>query len=247
MQKIGDELEIYSVTESIASKKADEKRSESKFEVYDKISVKNDLKQRCSSAGVPENKLVAKNLADIDKTNESYKSVNSLGLAMEGKNGISMAIVAATSMRSLNNSNLKQTESVNEQILIPENYQNLVELIENLSNDTKNDKYLKMANLNRLKVISELSMKLIGRKYRELSDEEINRLEIEANRFHSSYPLPGEEDKETPIRIVEQYGDSKIEINKKFRVNPEEFVKIYTNRMIDNAQEFTGLQVNSKK
>jgi len=103
---------------------------------------------------------------------------------MEGKNGIYMAIIKGTAAEARGE----------EQILLRKNYQNLEELISHtMAYDDYDSHYLKLAKLNRLKVLMELCMKVVGRPFNDIGHEERSNLELEANRFHTTYPLPGEE------------------------------------------------------
>jgi molecular chaperone DnaK (HSP70) len=68
-----------------------------------------------------------------------------------------------------------------------------------------------------------------------------------------TYPLP-EEDSPSPkqtvrenkatngrqLKIVEDNGHPKVDINERYRVDPSEFLTMYTSRMIDEAEESTG-------
>ncbi len=120
-----------------------------------------------------------------NNTNTSY--MNSLGLTMEGKNGIYMAIIKGTLAEPV-------AGGKDEQILLRKNYQNLEDLIcHTMAYDDYDSHYLKLAKLNRLKVLMELCMKIVGRPFNDISHEERTNLELEANRFHTTYPLPGEE------------------------------------------------------
>ena len=101
----------------------------------------------------------------------------------------------------------------------------------------------------------ELSMKMVGRNYKDIGNIERNSLEMQANRFNTTYPLPGEEKPleeinekgvrqlRMPLKIVQEDGLAKIDINAKYRIDPSEFLTIYTNKLINHAQDSTGLQV----
>ena len=231
--------QVHKMSDEVIKK--DEEAKNEKETLAKKKTMKQTGNKRCSSAGLIA-KSEPKKLRDIDKTNERFRSVNSLGLTLEATHGISMVVLSGASLKSLNKST-KLNESINEENSREEKFhKNLEDLIENLANnDESEDNYLKMAKLNRLKVISELSVKLIGRKFRELNEEERSRLETEANRFSSTHPIPDEE--ENPIKLVEENGVAKIEINENVRIDPDEFIKIYTNKMINHAQDSTGIQV----
>ena len=99
------------------------------------------------------------------------KYTNSLGLVMEGKHGINMAIIKGLApAQYTNNENGHEVnhllESIteeeaqgSEQILLKKNYQNLEELISQTMLTNENDShYLMIAKLNRLKVLMELSV-----------------------------------------------------------------------------------------
>ena len=102
----------------------------------------------------------------------------------------------------------------------------------------------------------ELSLKMVGRKYKEIGDDERTTLELEANRFQSTYPLPGEEEPiyedgengdtilRMPLKIVHEEGEAKIDINNKLRIDPVDFITLYTNKLVNHAQDSTGLEVN---
>lgn len=178
---------------------------------------------------------------------------------MEGKNGVNMAIIKDVIIESdLENIEGEPSEK-REAILLRKNYQNLEELIHHLMSQPDADSdsnYLKLAKLKRLKVLMEMCMKMVGRKYNDIGQEERGNLELEANRYHSTYPLPGEEipleevDEQTgkrqsrlPIKIVQEEGAAKIDINTQFKIDPAEFLKIYTSKLINHAQDSTGLYV----
>lgn len=180
---------------------------------------------------------------------------------MEGKNGVNMAIIKDVIVES-ELENMEETGGEKrEAILLRKNYQNLEELIHHLMSQPDADSdvnYLKLAKLKRLKVLIEMCMKMVGRKYNDIGNDERGTLELEANRYHSTYPLPGEEipleevDESTgekvtrlPIKIVADEGAAKIDINAQFKVDPAEFLKIYTSKLINHAQESTGLYVNN--
>jgi molecular chaperone DnaK (HSP70) len=93
--------------------------------------------------------------------------------------------------------------------------------------------------------------------YLDISNEEKNLLEIIANRYQKTHPLPEEysasssqnifREKKEPnnsnsrrLKIVEDNGASKVDINERYLVDPSEFLTIYTGRMIDEAEESTG-------
>lgn len=129
---------------------------------------------------------------DIDKPMDGQKEhqnngPNSLGLAMEGGKGINLAIVKGkieNESDPLDENYQNQNTNNENQVLLKTNYHDLENFINTLTVDNSDENYLKIAKLNRLKVLMELSMKMVGRKYKEISDEERNILETEANRFH---------------------------------------------------------------
>ena len=196
-----------------------------------------------------------------NKKKPGEKTTNSLGLTIEGKDGINMAIIKGVSSEYDADPNLTQSArnrmrgEKDEQILLKQNYQNLEELISHLMISDNDENYLKIAKLNRLKVLMEMSMKMVGRKYKDIGNVERITLEVQANRFHTTYPLPGEEKPlfeinekgakviRHPLKIVQEDGMAKIDINAKYRIDPSEFLSIYTNRLINHAQDSTGLQV----
>jgi hypothetical protein len=175
---------------------------------------------------------------------------NSLGLGLEGKNGINMAILRSTDPSNKNG----------EQTLLVKNYQNLEEMIEKLEADHKNydDNYIKIAKMNRLKVLMELSMKMVGLSYKDFSKNERKTMELEANRYHTTYPLPGEEDPlevvdangkkrvRMPLEVANDNGAAKIDVNNKYLIDPSEFITIYASKLIDHAHDTTGLEVKTK-
>jgi hypothetical protein len=136
------------------------------------------------------------------------------------------------------------------------NFQNLEELIsQTMLSDENDSHYLMIAKLNRLKVLMELSMKLIGRTFADISHEERYNLELEANRFHTTFPLPGEEslieeinqkgEKQIrmPIKILQLDGITKIDINNFYQIEPSEFLTLYTKKLFNHAYNSTGLKV----
>lgn len=179
------------------------------------------------------------------------KGANSLGLSMEGNNGVNMAIIKANNKESDNKTNTENDD----QILLRKKYQNLEELISGLMQKGSDENYLKLAKLYRLKVLIELAMKMVGRKYKDISNDERNALEMHANRFHTTYPMPGEEQPleeldengntrtRLPIKIVQHETLAKIDLNDKFIIDPADLLKIYSNKIIDHAHESTGLDV----
>ena len=193
---------------------------------------------------------------------EPNLKTNSLGLTMEGKHGIHMAIIkGASEYIELGDNLMNDKESLrretDEQILLKKNYQNLEDLINHtMSYNDYDTHYLKIAKLNRLKVLMETSMKIVGRPYNDISNEERNTLELEANRFHTTYPLPGEEvlleeirengerHVRMPLKIIQEDGAAKVDINESYRIDPSEFVTLYTNKLVNHAEESTGLKVN---
>lgn len=180
---------------------------------------------------------------------------------MEGKNGVNMAIIKDV----IHESDLENEDGIDgipaekrEAVLLRKNYQNLEDLIQHLMAQPDADtdpNYLKIAKLNRLKVLMEMAMKMVGRKYNDIGNEERGNLELEANRYHSTYPLPGEEvpleevDEKgvkrvrMPIKVASDDGAAKIDVNAKYLIDPAEFLKIYTSKLINHAQDSTGLVV----
>lgn len=201
---------------------------------------------------------------------------------MEGKNGVNMAIIkdvivesefedmdgmpGSSSISGLGSGNggIGGGGEKREAILLRKNYQNLEELIHHLMSrpDADSDAtYLKLAKLKRLKVLMEMCMKMVGRKYNDIGNDERSTLELEANRYHSTYPLPGEEvplyedvvnsdgntthrELRLPIKVVQDEGAAKIDINAQFKIDPADFLKIYTSKLINHAQDSTGLYVS---
>ena len=173
---------------------------------------------------------------------------------MEGKNGIYIAIIKGTTSEldvdeSMNSHKNKLRGEKEEQILLRKNYQNLEELITHtMGYDDYDSHYLKIAKLNRLKVLMEASMKIVGRPFNDISNEERTNLELEANRFHTTYPLPSEEVllEETddngeisvrmPLKIVQEDGMAKIDINDNFIIDPSEFLTIYTTKLVNTDE-----------
>lgn len=200
-----------------------------------------------------------------NKQNDTGKEYsNSLGLTMEGKNGIYLAIIKGTTSEldldeSINShKNNKMRGEKEEQILLRKNYQNLEDLITHtMGYDDYDSHYLKIAKLNRLKVLMETSMKIVGRPFNDISNEERTNLELEANRFHTTYPLPseevlleemddsGEKSVRMPLKIVQEDGMAKIDINDNFVVDPSDFLTIYTTKLVEYAEETTGLKVKT--
>lgn len=179
---------------------------------------------------------------------------------MEGKNGVNMAIIKDIMSESSGDDAISSGAKKREAVLLRKNYQNLEELIQYLMSEKNVDaNYLKLAKLNRLKVLMELSMKMVGRKYNDIGGDERRTLEFEANRFHSTYPLPGEEkplpdelDETTgtmrprmAIKIATDDGNAKIDLNAKYLIDPAEFLKIYTSKLVNHAQDSTGLVVKA--
>ncbi len=166
---------------------------------------------------------------------------NSLGLTMEGKNGIYMAIIKGTAAEARGE----------EQILLRKNYQNLEELISHtMAYDDYDSHYLKLVKLNRLKVLMELCMKVVGRPFNDIGHEERSNLELEANRFHTTYPLPGEEvlvreaggeRVRMPLAIVAEEGQAKVALNEHLRLDPADFLTLYTHKLLEYAHATTGL------
>ena len=96
---------------------------------------------------------------------------------------------------------------------------------------------------------------MVGRTYQDISNEERSNLELEANRFHTTFPLPGEEllSEETnekgekqlrmPIKIVQVDGLVKIDLNNFYQIEPNDFLQMYTRKLFNHAQESTGLKL----
>jgi hypothetical protein len=173
---------------------------------------------------------------------------------MQPQQGISIAIIRDPKFE------LQQENRENKDVtLLTRNYQNLENLIYLIeSSGQKTDaNYLRLAKLNRLKVLMELSINMVGRNYKDISTDERNKLEMQANRYHATYPLPGEEmplydvnEKgkkciRLPIIIVKNEGAALIDINKKFRIDPNHFLKLYTNKLVDHAEDTTGLKFDN--
>jgi hypothetical protein len=112
-----------------------------------------NVKSRNSKKTTPTDKLDT-------KKKPSKKPANSLGLAMETKHGIHMAVIGSHSGPN------------NDQLLVENNYSNLERLIDELGKNelrverNAGENYARVAKLNRLKVLIELSMKIVGRKYK---------------------------------------------------------------------------------
>lgn len=177
---------------------------------------------------------------------------------MEGKHGINMAIIKDVAPEQDLDSIDKPVENLDqqEQVLLKKNYQNLEELIgKTMLADENDSHYLMIAKLNRLKVLMELSMKMVGRSYHDIGSDERSNLELQANRFHTTFPLPGEENLieeinekgektvRMPLKIVQSDGTAKIDINNFYQIDPGEFLTMYAKRLFNHAHESTGLQV----
>ncbi len=223
-------------------------------EDVDKISKQvkreKELEDKNRLPPIPESPLSARR----GKKSGKRRTINSLGLSMEGKNGVKMAIIKGINLESETDSKLKGERK--EEILLKQNYQNLEDLINHLNVGDADENYLKIAKIKRLKVLMELSMQMVGRKYNDISSDERTSLESQANRFHSTYPLPGEDKPleeidengfrriRMPLKIVEDDGAAKIDINNKYLIDPKDFLAIYANKMINHAQDSTGLEVS---
>jgi len=97
-------------------------------------------------------------------------------------------------------------------------------------------------------------MKMVGRNYQDIGVEERTNLELEANRFHTTFPLPGEEslseelnekgEKQLrmPIKIVQTDGAAKIDLNNFYQIEPNDFLQMYTRKLFAHAHESTGLR-----
>ena len=147
---------------------------------------------------------------------------------MQPEQGINMAIIRDPKNQSAENQQLQK----NEVTLLTKNYQNLEDLVNYIENKlipSDND-YLHLAKLNRLRVLMELSLAMVGRNYFDISTDERNKLEFQANRFHNTYPLPGETQslQETdekkllrmPLKIVKEDGVPKIDISNRYIIDP---------------------------
>lgn len=276
VQKETDQLEIengFSVNRKNKDKKMkfktfekiDEAENDTKDASNGYISDRNDVKKKNKNSDDKSSEKRVKSLTNLREDEKSKKhkgqTNNSLGLSMEGKNGINMAIIKGGSTDFENNPNLSELEKTklrnepDDQVLLRQNYQNLEGLINHLMEKETDENYLKLAKLNRLKVLMELSMKMVGRKYKDIGNQERNTLDLQANRFHTTYPLPGEETAleeidengnktaRMPLKVVSEDGAAKIDVNDKYRIDPSEFLKIYTTKLINHAQDSTGLDV----
>ncbi len=118
--------------------------------------------------------------------------------------------------------------------------------------------YLKLAKTCRVQVLMEASFKLIGRAYTEISNTEKTTLESELNRYYTTYPLPGEEvlleelddstgeyERRMPLRIINDEGAVKIDINDTYQIDPCDFLIIYLRKMMSYVKHESGLKVNS--
>jgi hypothetical protein len=99
---------------------------------------------------------------------------------MQPQQGISMAIISDPKFE------LQHDNRENKDVtLLTKNYQNLenlISMIENSGENKSDGDYLRLAKLNRLKVILELCMSMVGRKYNEIGTDERKKLEMQANR-----------------------------------------------------------------
>ncbi len=120
---------------------------------------------------------------DIFSKNQQDSNIsdfNSLGMSMEGNLGINLAIIKGNNQKKkIEKEDIYQSSNA----LLNKNYKNLEKIIRKLIKERNTENFLKILNLNRLKVLIELSIKTVGRKYTEISDEERNILEIHANRY----------------------------------------------------------------
>jgi hypothetical protein len=180
---------------------------------------------------------------------------NCLSIVLEGKKGVYLALTKGFTSDSFNKEDIA---------LVKKNYQNLENLISSLiiehnENDEDDDEFdasvLRIAKLNRFKVLMDLSLKMIGRPFIEISTSEMSALESEANRYHSTYPLPGEEalleelnernefQTRMPIKIVCNDGEAVIDLNNIYRIKPDEFLANYIKNLIEYSENTTGLNV----
>ena len=183
----------------------------------------------------------------VDQQQDGDKKT-SLGLVMEGKKGVFIGII-----KGLNADNA-------DLVLIKKNYHNLENLTDSLLNGSEDEddllNYLKLAKLNRLRILMDLSLKLIGRSFAELGPKEKRMLELEANRFQSTYPLPGEEtlveeidedggvNTRMPIVLDEDAGAPVIDINCAYRLNPDQFLMLYSRKLLQDVEKSTGISVS---
>jgi len=104
----------------------------------------------------------------------------------------------------------------------------------------------------------EASLRLIGRTYTEISSTEKVVLESELNRYYTTYPLPGEEvlleelidktgeyERRMPLRIIDDQGVVKIDINDTFHIDPCDFLTLYLRKMMSYVKHKSGLKINS--
>jgi hypothetical protein len=120
-------------------------------------------------------------------------------------------------------------------------------MIESTNNSTENtdEKYKKINKINQLKTLIQLSMQLVGKTYGELLNDEIEALEMEANR--SLNLLSSNNGGLKEIEIIEDDDDEdglcKILTNTNLKIDPEEFLRIYTSKLVNYAENSTGLKV----
>lgn len=118
--------------------------------------------------------------------------------------------------------------------------------------------YLKIAKINRVRVLLEVSLKLIARLFIEISQREIHFLESELNRFYTTYPMPGEEclleeynedeeqmERRMPLKIIDDKGSPKIDINEAFQIDPYDFLAVYLKKMMNYLKFISELKVKS--
>ena len=115
--------------------------------------------------------------------------------------------------------------------------------------------YLKLAKLNRIKVLIEISLKIVDRSYIEISTQERNSLESDLNRYYTTYPMPGEEtlleetdtdnddDFRMPLKIINEEGVAKIDINETYIIDPFKFLVTYLAKMFDYLEYISGVEV----
>lgn len=115
---------------------------------------------------------------------------------------------------------------------------------------------MKLAKLNRIKVLIEISFKIVDRSYIEISTQERSSLELALNRYYTTYPMPGEEvlledtdsDNEdelrTPLKIINDEGVAKIDINETYVIDPFKFLVTYLAKMFDYLEYVSGVEVD---
>jgi hypothetical protein len=187
--------------------------------------------------------------ASTTAINDSTR-INCLGIVMEAKFGTHIALTKGFDPQQFNKNDLQHFKET----LF--NLEFMINKLVGMENDEDERIYLQIAKLNRLKVLLELSSRIVGRPFIEISESEMNMLESEANRFYCTYPLPGEEvllkehsNKSNqikfrlPIKIIEENGDAIFDINDTYFIRPNEFLAIYLKKIIEYTKETTGLNV----